>query len=108
MERAHRRCPDPADGENTLVCEHGDEQVRIPFDAALVAVGRAARTADYGLDRLGFIAATALFVPACLALLTERGLLRLTGAAIAVSIAVFVLFGLVLGVDLPKGRLLSG
>jgi len=41
------------DGENILVCEHEGEEVRIPFDAALIAVGRAARTSDYGLDKLG-------------------------------------------------------
>jgi pyruvate/2-oxoglutarate dehydrogenase complex dihydrolipoamide dehydrogenase (E3) component len=41
------------DGEHVLVCEHDGEEVRIPFDAALVAVGRAARTSDYGLDKLG-------------------------------------------------------
>ncbi|MDZ7747628.1 MAG: FAD-dependent oxidoreductase [Halofilum sp. (in: g-proteobacteria)] len=41
------------DGEQILLCEHAEETVRIPFDAVLVAVGRAARTSDYGLDRLG-------------------------------------------------------
>jgi len=41
------------DGENILICEHDGEEVRIPFDAALIAVGRAARTSDYGLDKLG-------------------------------------------------------
>ncbi len=40
-------------GESVLVCDHEGEEVRIPFDAALIAVGRAARTEDYGLDRLG-------------------------------------------------------
>ncbi len=39
--------------EQVLLCEHDGEEVRIPFDTALVAVGRAARTEDYGLDRLG-------------------------------------------------------
>lgn len=41
------------DGDSILVCDHEGEEVRIPFDAALIAVGRAARTSDYGLDRLG-------------------------------------------------------
>jgi len=41
------------DGEHVLLCEHDGEEVRIPFDAALIAVGRAARTSDYGLDKLG-------------------------------------------------------
>ena len=35
------------------IAEHEGESVRIPFDALLVAVGRAARTSDYGLDALG-------------------------------------------------------
>jgi len=41
------------DGEKVLVCEHDGEEVEIAFDAVLVAVGRAARTTDYGLDQLG-------------------------------------------------------
>ncbi|MDX1609128.1 MAG: FAD-dependent oxidoreductase [Halofilum sp. (in: g-proteobacteria)] len=41
------------DGEQVLLCEHGGEEVRIPFDAALIAVGRKARVGDYGLDTLG-------------------------------------------------------
>jgi len=40
-------------GDKILVCEHDGEPVHIPFDEVLVAVGRAARTADYGLDTLG-------------------------------------------------------
>jgi dihydrolipoamide dehydrogenase len=40
-------------GEKILVCEHQGAEVEIPFDAVLVAVGRAARTSDYGLDDLG-------------------------------------------------------
>jgi pyruvate/2-oxoglutarate dehydrogenase complex dihydrolipoamide dehydrogenase (E3) component/uncharacterized membrane protein YdjX (TVP38/TMEM64 family) len=36
-----------------LVCEHGDEKVRLPFDAILVAVGRKPRTTGYGLEELG-------------------------------------------------------
>ena len=59
----------------------------------------------HSLARLGFLVATALFVAAALALLGERGLVRLALAGVAVSVAVFVLFGLVLGVDLPKGLL---
>jgi len=41
------------DGENILVCDHDGEEVHLPFDAALIAVGRQARVSDYGLDRLG-------------------------------------------------------
>jgi dihydrolipoamide dehydrogenase len=45
-------------GEKVLVAERKDEHgtvqdVRIPFDAVLVAVGRVANTAGYGLEELG-------------------------------------------------------
>ncbi len=40
-------------GENILIAEHAGRDVRIPFDALLVAVGRAANLAGYGLDELG-------------------------------------------------------
>ncbi|MBK6629621.1 MAG: FAD-dependent oxidoreductase [Betaproteobacteria bacterium] len=44
-------------GEKTLICEHvgapGGGEVRIPFDEVLVAVGRVANTAGYGLEELG-------------------------------------------------------
>jgi pyruvate/2-oxoglutarate dehydrogenase complex dihydrolipoamide dehydrogenase (E3) component len=40
-------------GEKFLIAEHDGEEVRIAFDALLVAVGRVARTADYGLEELG-------------------------------------------------------
>jgi pyruvate/2-oxoglutarate dehydrogenase complex dihydrolipoamide dehydrogenase (E3) component len=40
-------------GEKTLVAEHDGHDVRIPFDAVLVAVGRAANLAGYGLEELG-------------------------------------------------------
>ena len=61
----------------------------------------------HSLARLGFLAATALFIAVCLALLGERGLVRLAVAGIVASVAIFLIFGLVLGVDLPKGRLLA-
>ena len=41
------------DGEKILVCEHKGEETRIAFDAVLVAVGRVANTAGYGLEELG-------------------------------------------------------
>ncbi len=41
------------DGRKILICEHDGQDVRIEFDQLLVAVGRAARTSDYGLDKLG-------------------------------------------------------
>ena len=43
-------------GEKILIAAntaHGGEEVRIPFDAVLVAVGRAANLKGYGLDELG-------------------------------------------------------
>jgi len=40
-------------GEKVLVCEHGGAEVRIAFDEVLVAVGRIANTAGYGLEELG-------------------------------------------------------
>jgi dihydrolipoamide dehydrogenase len=40
-------------GEKILVCEHEGEQVELPFDALLVAVGRRARTTGFGLEELG-------------------------------------------------------
>jgi pyruvate/2-oxoglutarate dehydrogenase complex dihydrolipoamide dehydrogenase (E3) component len=40
-------------GEKTLVAEHDGHDVRIPFDAVLVAVGRAANLTGYGLEELG-------------------------------------------------------
>ena len=40
-------------GEKALICEHKGEDVRILFDEVLVAVGRIANTAGYGLEELG-------------------------------------------------------
>ena len=41
------------DGEQRLICARGDEQVTIPFDAILVAVGRSPNTAGLGLEEVG-------------------------------------------------------
>ena len=41
------------DGEKLLIAEHQDREVRIPFDALLVAVGRTANLSGYGLQELG-------------------------------------------------------
>ncbi len=41
------------EGEKVLIAEHAGREVRIPFDAVLVAVGRVANTAGYGLEELG-------------------------------------------------------
>jgi pyruvate/2-oxoglutarate dehydrogenase complex dihydrolipoamide dehydrogenase (E3) component/uncharacterized membrane protein YdjX (TVP38/TMEM64 family) len=40
-------------GEKVLVAEHRGQEVRIPFDEVLVAVGRVANTEGYGLEKLG-------------------------------------------------------
>ena len=39
--------------EQILLCEHQGEQVEVPFDRLLVAVGRKARVAGFGLEELG-------------------------------------------------------
>ena len=44
-----------ADGEKTLIAEHAGREVRIPFDAVLVAVGRTANLAGFGLEELGVV-----------------------------------------------------
>jgi pyruvate/2-oxoglutarate dehydrogenase complex dihydrolipoamide dehydrogenase (E3) component/uncharacterized membrane protein YdjX (TVP38/TMEM64 family) len=41
------------DGEKALLCEGPDGEIRVPFDAILVAVGRVANTTGYGLEELG-------------------------------------------------------
>jgi pyruvate/2-oxoglutarate dehydrogenase complex dihydrolipoamide dehydrogenase (E3) component len=40
-------------GTRVLICEHEGRDVRIEFDALLVAVGRVANTSGYGLEELG-------------------------------------------------------
>ena len=40
-------------GEKILIAEHDGQDVRIPFDQVLVAVGRVANTQGYGLEELG-------------------------------------------------------
>ncbi|HRE55464.1 MAG TPA: FAD-dependent oxidoreductase, partial [Candidatus Competibacter sp.] len=40
-------------GEKILIAEHEGQDVRVPFDAVLVAVGRVANTEGYGLEELG-------------------------------------------------------
>ncbi len=41
------------DGERILVAEHDGDEVRIAFDAVLVATGRSARLTGFGLEELG-------------------------------------------------------
>lgn len=43
-------------GENILIAEHDGRDVRVAFDALLVAVGRVANLKDYGLEELGIAA----------------------------------------------------
>jgi pyruvate/2-oxoglutarate dehydrogenase complex dihydrolipoamide dehydrogenase (E3) component len=40
-------------GEKLLIAEHGGRELRIPFDAVLVAVGRVANLKGYGLEEVG-------------------------------------------------------
>lgn len=40
-------------GEKILICEHAGQEVRIPFDALLIAIGRTARIEGFGLEELG-------------------------------------------------------
>ena len=44
---------EPADEGKRLVCEHAGQEVTVPFDAALVAVGRRPTTAGLGLETVG-------------------------------------------------------
>ncbi len=41
------------DGIKVLICEHDGNEVEIPFDEILVAVGRKANTTGFGLEKLG-------------------------------------------------------
>ena len=43
-------------GEKFLIAEHQEHDVRIPFDAVLVAVGRAANLTGFGLEEMGISA----------------------------------------------------
>ncbi len=41
------------DGEKILIADHNGSEARIPFDAVLIAAGRAANLEGYGLEELG-------------------------------------------------------
>jgi pyruvate/2-oxoglutarate dehydrogenase complex dihydrolipoamide dehydrogenase (E3) component/uncharacterized membrane protein YdjX (TVP38/TMEM64 family) len=43
-------------GEKIMIAEHDGTDIRVPFDALLVAVGRAANLKGYGLEELGITA----------------------------------------------------
>jgi pyruvate/2-oxoglutarate dehydrogenase complex dihydrolipoamide dehydrogenase (E3) component/uncharacterized membrane protein YdjX (TVP38/TMEM64 family) len=44
-----------AGAEKVLIADHGGQEVRVPFDALLVAVGRTANLTGYGLQELGVV-----------------------------------------------------
>lgn len=52
---SHRalRCERTDDGGKVLVAEHAGQEVAVPFDEVLCAVGRQARLSGYGLEDLG-------------------------------------------------------
>ncbi len=41
------------EGRKILICERGEEEVRVEFDEVLIAVGRAANSRGFGLEELG-------------------------------------------------------
>ncbi|MGM0526613.1 MAG: FAD-dependent oxidoreductase [Pseudomonadota bacterium] len=41
------------DGEHVLIAEHNGEEVSLPFDKVLIALGRQANTKGFGLEELG-------------------------------------------------------
>lgn len=43
------------DGEKRLIVQHGDAEIRIPFDQLLCGVGRSPRVTGYGLEELGIL-----------------------------------------------------
>ena len=47
------RCEKSADGAKSIIVEHQGQEIRLEFDALIVAVGRAARLTGYGLEELG-------------------------------------------------------
>jgi dihydrolipoamide dehydrogenase len=40
------------EGQRELVCQHQDEEVRLPFDRVLIALGRQANVSGFGLEEL--------------------------------------------------------
>ena len=47
------RCEKSAGGAKSIIVEHQGQEIRLEFDALIVAVGRAARLTGYGLEELG-------------------------------------------------------
>ena len=56
-----------ATGEKRIVLRHDGQEVTVPFDALIVAVGRKARLAGYGLEELGIDTAKTVVTDAYLA-----------------------------------------
>ncbi len=54
LATGHRALRVEKDGKDSvLVCENRGEEVRLPFDRLLLALGRRARTRGFGLEKLG-------------------------------------------------------
>jgi len=47
------RCEKSVNGVKSIIVEHQGQEIRLEFDALIVAVGRAARLTGYGLEALG-------------------------------------------------------
>ncbi len=47
------RCEKSLEGAKSIIVEHQGQEIRLEFDALIVAVGRAARLSGYGLEELG-------------------------------------------------------
>jgi putative tricarboxylic transport membrane protein len=57
------------------------------------------------LDPLGYIVATAVFIPTCARVLGSKALVRDAAVGLAVSVVVYLFFTQVLEIRLPKGIL---
>ena len=42
-----------SDGERAVLCEHEGEEIRVPYDQLLIALGRQANVTGFGLEELG-------------------------------------------------------
>jgi putative tricarboxylic transport membrane protein len=69
------------------------------------AVGGLLVVYAFTLDPLGYIVATAVFIPACARVLGSQSLVRDTSVGLAVSIVIYFFFTQVLEIRLPKGIL---
>lgn len=54
LKTGHKaKCFEQHDGENILIAEQNGEEIRIPFDRVLIALGRQANVTGFGLEELG-------------------------------------------------------